>query len=411
MTVELSLGPAPLDAADPLAGFRNRFAPTEDGLIYLDGNSLGRPTKASIERVNALAEAWAKRLIRGWDDGWLEMPLTVGDELAQGVLGAKPGEVAVTDSTTVNIYRLACAALDARPDRGTIVIERSEFPTDRYVVEGLARDRGLTIRWLDGDPIEGLRTEDVASPFDSRTALLILSAVNYRSAAIVDIRAVTDAARDAGALVLWDLSHAGGSIPVDLEANGVDLAVGCTYKYLNGGPGSPAFLYVRRELQDALRPPIQGWFAQREQFDMGPTFDRVAGIRGWLVGTPGVVGLTSAQAGIEVVAEAGIDAIRAKGIALTEYAIALHDAWLAPLGCSIGSPREASRRGAHVSIRHPEAKRLTRSLIERGVIPDFRAPDSVRIGLSPLTTSFDDVHRGMRALAELLRPTGIRRSG
>ena len=402
MSAVATLDPAALDAADPLANFRDRFVPTEDGLIYLDGNSLGRPTKASIERVNALAEAWSKRLIRGWDDGWLEMPLTVGDVLAKGVLGARPGEVAVTDSTTVNIYRLAAAALDARPGRGTIVIERSEFPTDRYIVEGLARERGLTISWLDGDPIEGLTTDQVGATFDSDTALLILSAVNYRSAAIVDIRAVTDAARAAGALVLWDLSHAGGSIPVELEASGVDLAVGCTYKYLNGGPGSPAFLYVRRELQDELRPPIQGWFAQREQFDMGPTFEREPGIRGWLVGTPGVIALTSAQAGMEVVAEAGIDAIRAKGIALTEYAVALHDAWLAPLGCSVGSPRESSRRGAHVSIRHPQATRLTRSLIERGVIPDFRAPDSVRIGLSPLTTSFDDVHRGLRALAELL---------
>jgi len=394
--------PLELDAADPLASFRDRFVPIEEGLIYLDGNSLGRPTKASVERVNALAEAWSKRLIRGWDDGWLEMPLTVGDILAKGVLGAQPGEVAVTDSTTVNIYRLASAALDARSDRHTIVIERSEFPTDRYIVEGLARERGLEIRWLDGDPIEGLTTEGVSSALDSETALLILSAVNYRSAAIVDIKAVTDAARDAGALVLWDLSHGGGSIPVDLEANGVDLAVGCTYKYLNGGPGSPAFLYVRRELQDVLRPPIQGWFAQREQFEMGPTFEREPGIRGWLVGTPGIIALTSAQAGIEVVAEAGIEAIRAKGIALTEYAIALVDAWLAPLGCSVGSPRDAARRGAHVSIRHPDAKRLTRSLIDRGVIPDFRAPDSVRVGLSPLTTSFDDVHRGLTALRTLL---------
>ena len=394
--------PRELDEADPLASLRERFVPTEPGLIYLDGNSLGRPTQASVERVNSLAAAWPKRLIRGWDDGWMELPVTVGDTLATGVLGAREGEVAVTDSTTVNLYRLASAALDARSNRRTIVIERSEFPTDRYIVEGLARERGLEIRWLDGDPIEGLTTDDIASKLDDDTALLILSAVNYRSAAIVEIRAVTDAARDAGALVLWDLSHAGGSIPVGLEANGVDLAVGCTYKYLNGGPGSPAFLFVRRELQDDLRPPIQGWFAQREQFEMGPAFEREPGIRGWLVGTPGIIALTSTQAGVEVVAEAGIEAIRAKGIALTEYAIALTDAWLAPLGCSIGSPRDSARRGAHVSIRHPEAKRLTRELIARDVIPDFRAPDSVRIGLSPLTTSFEDVHDGLLALRDLL---------
>jgi kynureninase len=397
--------PAPLDAADPLASFLDAFAPTEPGVVYFDGNSLGRPTKVALQRIAYLGETWAQRLIRGWDDGWLELPLRVGDQLAEGVLGGRPGEVVVVDSTTVNLYRVASAALDARRGRRTIVIERSEFPTDRYVVEGLARERDLDIRWLDGDPIEGLATDEVAAVLDADTALVILSAVNYRSAAIVDMAAVTQRAREAGALVLWDLSHAGGSVPVDLEANAVDLAVGCTYKYLNGGPGAPAFLYVRRELQDELRPPIQGWFAQRDQFEMGPTFERQPGIAGWLVGTPSILALTAAQAGIELVAEAGIAAIRAKGVALTEYAIALADAWLAPLGCSIGSPRESARRGAHVAIRHPEARRLTRAMIDRGVIPDFRAPDTIRIGLSPLSTSFDDVHRGVMVLRELLART------
>ena len=392
-----------LDASDPLGSLRARLSMPDPALVYLDGNSLGRPTKTAFDRVAAIMETWSKRLIRGWDDGWLDMPTVVGDQLAIGVLGAEPGTVAVMDSTTVNLYRLAVAALDARPGRPTIIVERSEFPTDRYVVEGLARERGLEIRWLDGDPIEGLSTDDITSTFDDDTALLILSVVNYRSAAIVDIKAVTDAARAAGALVLWDLSHAAGSIPVQLAANGVDLAVGCTYKYLNGGPGAPAFLYVRRELQAELRPPIQGWFAQARQFEMGPTFERRRGIAGWLVGTPGVLALTAAQAGIELTAEAGIDAIRAKGIALTEYAIGLLDAWLAPLGCSLGSPRDAARRGAHISIRHPNARALTRALIDRNVLPDFRAPDSIRIGLSPLTTSFEDVHRGLSSLRELLQ--------
>lgn len=394
--------PRPLDAADPLAHFRDRFAPTEPGVVYLDGNSLGRPPKAALERIAAIGEAWARRMIRGWEDGWLELPLVIGDQLATGVLGAEPGTVAVTDSTTVNLYRVAAAALDARPGRRAVVVERSEFPTDRYIVEGLARERDLEIRWLDGDPVEGLTTDEIIATFDDDTALLMLSVVNYRSAAIVELRAVTEAARTAGALVLWDLSHAGGSIPVDLAANGIDLAVGCTYKYLNGGPGAPAYLYVRRELQDELRPPIQGWFAQSSQFEMGPSFERRAGIGGWLVGTPGIIALTAAQAGIEVVAEAGIGAIRSKGIALTEYAIALTDAWLAPLGCSVGSPRDSARRGAHVSIRHPEARRLTREMIEGGVIPDFRAPDSIRVGLSPLTTSFADVRAGIEAIRGLL---------
>lgn len=397
-----TLDPAALDAADPLAHFRDRFAPIEPGLVYLDGNSLGRPPKAALERVAAAAEAWSRRLIRGWDEGWLELPLDVGDQLATGILGAQPGTVAVTDSTTVNLYRVASAALAARAPRRVVVIERSEFPTDRYVIEGLAGERDLEVRWLDGDPIEGLSTADVAATLDGDVALLVLSAVNYRSAAIADIRAVTDAARDAGALVLWDLSHAAGSIPVDLEANGADLAVGCTYKYLHGGPGAPAFLYVRREHQHELRPPIQGWFAQSDQFEMGPRFERRSGIGGWLVGTPGILGLSAAQAGIEIVAEAGIDEIRAKSVALTEYAIELLDAWLAPLGCTLGSPRDGRRRGGHVGIRHPNAKRLTAELIERNVLVDFRAPDSIRIGLSPLATSFDDVHRGIAALRALL---------
>ncbi|MEO5704622.1 MAG: aminotransferase class V-fold PLP-dependent enzyme, partial [Candidatus Limnocylindrales bacterium] len=351
--------PEPLDAADPLAHFRSRFMPVEPGLVYLDGNSLGRPTRASIERVTALTEAWGQRLIRGWDEGWLELPLVVGDQLATGVLGAEPGTVVVTDSTTVNLYRLAVAALDARPGRRTLVIERSEFPTDRYVAEGLARERDLEIRWLDGDPVEGIATDAVAASLGADTALLILSAVNYRSGTIVDTKAVTEAARAAGALVLWDLSHAAGSIPLNLAANGVDLAVGCTYKFLNGGPGAPAFLFVRRELQDELRPPIQGWFAQSEQFEMGPAFRPRQGIGGWLTGTPGIFGLTAAQAGIELVAEAGIDAIRTKGIALTEYAIALVDEWLVPLDCTLGAPRDAARRGNQLSIRHRDARRLT----------------------------------------------------
>ena len=401
-TARLDLDPGGRDVADPLAAFRDRFAPAEPGLVYLDGNSLGRPTKAAIKRVTAVTEAWSTRLIRGWEEGWLELPLRVGDRLATGVLGARAGEVLVTDSTTVNLYRLASAALGARPGRRRVLIERSEFPTDRYVLEGLARERDLEIRWLDGDPIEGLAAEQVDAALDDGTALVILSAVNYRSSAVADIPPITDAARERGALVLWDVSHAAGSVPVDLQANRVDLAVGCTYKYLNGGPGAPAFLYVRRELQAELHPPIQGWMAQTDQFEMGPAFRRRDGIDGWQVGTPGILGLTAAEAGIELVAEAGIQAIRDKGTALTEYAVQLVDAWLAPLGCSLGSPRDPARRGGHIAIRHPDARWLITALEGRLVITDFRAPDSIRVGLSPLTTSFQDVHRGLAALRDLL---------
>jgi kynureninase len=398
---ERDLDPRPLDAADPLASFRDRFAPTEPRIVYLDGNSLGRPTKAGMERVAEIGEQWATRLIRGWDDGWIDLPMRVGNRLA-AVLGASPGEVLVTDSTTVNLYRLAVAAIAANGGRRRVAIERSEFPTDRYVVEGLARERDLDIEWLDGDPVDGLRLRDIEPALEHGAGLLILSAVNYRSAAAADIRGVTDAARKAGTVVLWDLSHAAGAIPTELGANGVELAVGCTYKYLNGGPGAPAFLFVRRDRQGAFEPPIQGWMAQTDQFEMGPTFRRRPGIGGWQVGTPGIIGLAAAEAGIDLVAEAGIERIRAKGIALGEYAVNLLDAWLAPLGCSLGSPRDPERRGSHVAIRHPEAQDLVGRLADRGVITDFRAPDSIRTGLSPLTTSFDDVHRGFATLRDTI---------
>jgi kynureninase len=289
-----------------------------------------------------------------------------------------------------------------------VITDRSNFPTDRYVLEGLARDRDRDIAWLDPDPVDGPTVGDLRAVLASRgddVALVTLTHVNYRSAAIADLPAITALAHEAGALVLWDLSHSAGAVPVGLGEHGVDLAVGCTYKYLNGGPGAPGYLYVRTELQEALRNPIQGWFGQADQFEMGQGFRPQAGIAGWLTGTPGMLGLAAADEGIRLVAEAGVDRIRAKGVALTEYAIALHDELLAPLGFTLGSPRDAARRGAHVSIRRVDARDLTRRMIAGGVIPDFRAPDSIRLGLSPLTTSFADVrHAFDRIVALAARP-------
>jgi kynureninase len=396
--------PAELDAADPLGPFRRRFVIPDPDLVYLDGNSLGRPPLRASERVARVAtEEWAGELIRGWDH-WLDAPRRVGDVLGTGLLGANADEVVICDSTTVDFYRLASAALDARTGRRFIVTDRANFPTDRYVLEGLARDRDREIAWLDPDPIDGPTVDDVSAALAAHpddVALVTLSHVNYRSAAIADLPAITDLAHAAGALVLWDLSHSAGSVPIGLAEHGVDLAVGCTYKYLNGGPGAPAYLYIRSELQAELRNPIQGWFGQADQFEMGQGFQAMPGIGGWLTGTPGILGLAAAEEGIRVSVEAGIDAIRAKGIALTEYAIALHDARLAPLGFTLGSPRQAARRGSHVSVRRSDARDLTRALIEAGVVPDFRAPDSIRLGLSPLTTSFTDVARGIAALTRL----------
>jgi kynureninase len=394
-----------LDAADPLARFLDRFVIRDADLIYLDGNSLGRLPRATAERLERLVqEEWAGELVRGWDH-WVDLPTRVGDALAAGLLGARPGEVLVCDSTTVNFYKLAVAALAARPGRRVVVTDRDNFPTDRYVLEGLAAAHDLELRWITADPVDGPQPRDVAAVLDGDVALLALSHVNYRSAAIADMAEITRLAHDAGALALWDLSHSAGAIEVELETSGADLAVGCTYKYLNAGPGAPAFLYVRGALEPQLRNPIQGWFGRRDQFAMGQGYEPAPGIASWLTGTPTIAALAAVEEGIRLVAEAGIEAIRAKGVALTDYAIELHDAWLAPLGFTLGSPRDPARCGAHVAVRRPDAKRLCEELIEAGVVTDFREPDSIRLGLSPLTTSFADVRtatdrlRGLAATA------------
>ncbi len=398
------LEPGHLDAADPLAGFRDRFVVADPDLIYLDGNSLGRLPRATVERLGRVVEEeWGRQLIRGWDH-WLDEPARVGELLASEILGADADEVIVGDSTTVNFFKLADAALESLPARRIVITDRANFPTDRYVLQGLARRRDLEIEWLEADPVDGPSLADVTAALRAHpgdVGLVTLSHVNYRSAAIADMAAITTAAHEAGALTLWDLSHSAGSLEVDLAGSGADLAVGCTYKYLNGGPGAPAWLYVRRGLQRQLRKPIQGWFGQRDQFAMGQGYAAAPGIRGWLAGTPGIIALAAAEEGIRLVAEAGMAAIRAKGIALTEYAIELHDAWLAPLGFSLGSPRDAQSRGAHVAVRRDDARDLTKRLIDARVVPDFREPDSIRLGLSPLTTSFADVHEGLRRLRDL----------
>jgi kynureninase len=373
------------DAADPLAALRDRFVFTDPGRIYLDGNSLGRLPVATRERLHALADDWGDRLVSGWPD-WIDAPTRVGDLLAEAVLGAQPGEVIVGDSTTVNLYKLCSAALDLAP--GPLVTNRDNFPTDRYVLEGLAAQRGVELRLVD----------DIESALDD-AAVAVISHVDYRSGEIADMRRLN--AR--GARVIWDLCHSAGALPIGLREAGVELAVGCTYKYLNAGPGAPAFLYVARELQPRLRSPIWGWFGQRDQFAMERDYDPVEGIGRFLAGTPPVLDLAAVEEGVKVTAEAGVDGLREKSLALCELIIELHDAWLAPLGFELGSPRDGARRGSHVSVRHPEAWPICRALIERAdVIPDFRGPDSIRLGVAPLYTRFVDVYDAIDRLRGLV---------
>ncbi|HQG68834.1 MAG TPA: aminotransferase class V-fold PLP-dependent enzyme [Rhodoglobus sp.] len=391
----------PLDANDPLARYRERFLPTPGLISYLDGNSLGRPLAASVERVETfLREEWAGKLIRGWDDGWMSQPLTVGDELGRVALGAAPGQVAIGDSTTVLLYKTIRAALDARPDRTEIVIDRENFPTDRYLVEGIASDRGLTVRWVDTDPAAGVTPELVAAAVGPDTAVTLFSSVAYRSGFLAEVEAITALVHDAGALTIWDLSHSVGSVPTPLDDWGVDLAVGCGYKYLNGGPGAPAFLYVRRDLQGSLRQPIQGWLGSRTPFEMGQGYEPAEGIRGWLSGTPPMVGLQAMRDMIALIDEVGLDAVRTKSVALTKYAIALVDEHLPT--ATLASPRDAARRGGHITVDHPRFAELLPGLWASGVIPDFRRPDGLRLGPSPLSTSYAEVEAGVLAIRDAL---------
>ena len=388
-----------LDRADPLAAFRGRFA-IDDAGLYMDGNSLGRPPLVTEARVAAALAAWRRDLIIGWRE-WIRVPRRIGDAIATSVLEARAGELIVGDSTSVNLYKAAAAAIAARPGRTTLVTSDDNFPTDLYVLQSLAAQHALRLQVLAADEVHGLDAATLAEGVGADSALVCLSHVAYRSGALLDMAGLTKIAHAAGALVLWDVSHSAGSVPVPLESSGADLAVGCSYKYLNGGPGAPAFVYVREALQASLRQPIWGWFGHREQFRMGADFEPAEGIESFLVGVPAILSTVGIEAGAEVIAEAGIERIRAKGQALGDLMIQLADEWLAPHGFVLASPRDAARRGAHVSLRHPNAKAFVKALIAEGVTPDFRPPDMIRFGPAPLYTRFVDVWDALDRLRRL----------
>ncbi|MFJ9785999.1 kynureninase [Amycolatopsis sp. NPDC101161] len=390
---------ARLDAADELAAFRDRFVPiTDPGVVaYLDGNSLGRPLLATAERLrDVVAEQWGARLIRSWEERWLELPERIGDELGRVALGAAPGQTIVADSTSVCLYKVLRAAVALRPGRDELVTDTANFPTDRFLVDSVAAELGLTVRWIES-------AEDVATVTGPRTAAVVLSHVDYRSAAIADLAGITRVVHQRGGLTVWDLCHSVGSIPVALDADGADFAVGCTYKFLNAGPGAPAFLYVNARHHEAFGQPITGWMGAADTFGMAERYVPAPGIRRALSGTPPVLGMVGVQEGVALLAEAGIERVRAKAVALGRWVLALADAWLVPLGFTVASPREDARRGGHVTLRHPDAERLSRVLIENGVLIDFRRPDGIRIGLSPLTTGFTEVRAAMERIRELAR--------
>ena len=392
---------AALDEADPLAAFRDEFILGADDVAYLDGNSLGRPPRAAATRARRGRRVRVggppDPCLDGGLDGAADRCWATASARSSGPLPARPRSPTRRPCASTRRCR---AALDARPGRGEIITDRGNFPTDRYVLESIASERDLRIRWLQpADPTHGPSPEEVARLAGEQTALVTFTHVDYRTAAILDMEQITRVAHDAGALALWDLCHSVGSVPVALDQHGVDLAVGCTYKYLCGGPGSPAFLYVREEHQEALRQPIWGWLGRRDSFAMEQGYVPADGIRAFLSGTPPILALTALEAGVAIVERAGLARIRAKGIALTEHAIELADT---VAGLEVASPRDPARRGAHVALAHPDAQELCRALAARGVLADFRTPDVIRFGLSPLTTRHVEVWDGVEALRALI---------
>ena len=397
-----------LDEADPLRDFKNRFVITDPHTCYLDGNSLGRLPHATVKAINDfLTQEWGPEVVTGWSH-WVDEAQSVGDLIGRSSLGAQSGQVLACDTTSVNFYQLAAAAIKARPNRKTIIIDAANFPTDRYIMQGLAKQFGLKLVVIDNENPEiaenELITTEVLAPYlNDDVALVSLEVVQYRSGARQNIKALTDLVRSHGALLLWDAAHAVGSVTLDFDKNGVDIAVGCTYKYGNSGPGAPAWLYVSKRMQSELQVPIQGWFAQRDQFAMGANFERDESIRGFQIASPSLMGLRCIKSAFEMIEEAGIEKIEQKAAKGTELMIELYDLWLKPLGFELNTPRNPKERGGHISLVHPEAEIIAVALREiADVIPDYRVPNSIRVAISPLATSYVEVYDGFQRLKDLV---------
>jgi len=409
-----------LDSQDPLAASREQFVITDPDLIYLDGNSLGRMPKAAAARAKQIVdEEWGNDLIRGWNKGWWEAPQRVGDKIGQ-LIGAAAGQVLVSDTTSINLYKLAMAALTYQPAKKRIITDTFNFPSDLYILQGIKNllssggrvaphDRSGAYR--DHEIIRIGATDNDITPdiiqleasINADTALVTLSHVLFKSGYIYDMQRITELAHSKGALVLWDLSHSVGALPLELDQCNADLAIGCTYKYLNGGPGAPAFLYVNKNIQEKLSSPIWGWWGQSKPFDFDLDYEPAPGAQRFLVGTQPMLSLLTMEASLDIILNAGMDIIRAKSILMTDYASFLTATCLAPFGFSLGSPLDSAIRGSHISIRHAEGYRINRALIEEmNVIPDFREPDNLRLGFAPLYTSFTEIWEGFDRIKRVM---------
>ena len=397
-----------LDARDPLARFRSQFVISDPNICYLDGNSLGRLPLSTIDAVNAfLSDEWGPEVVTGWGH-WVDEAQPTGDLIGRATLGAAPGQVLACDTTSVNFYPLALAAIHARPGRKTIITDAANFPTDRYILDGIAKQFGLKLIIIDNESAgsaehERITPEILAPYLNEDVALVTLEVIQYRSGARNDIKSLTDLVRKHGAFMLWDASHAVGAIEMDFDKNGVDIAVGCTYKYGNSGPGAPAWLYVNKKVQAELQVPIQGWFSQGDQFAMGADFEKAQGIRGFQIASPSLIGLRCIKSAFSMIEEAGIGAISEKAAIGTEMMIQLYDAWLADLGFTLLTSRNPQERGGHISLGHPDAARICVALREfADVIPDYRTPNSIRLAIAPLPTSYVEVWDGFARIRDLV---------
>jgi kynureninase len=383
-----------LDARDPLAHFRHRFFIDDPELVYMDGNSLGRLPFETIDRTRDIIEhEWGTRLIQSWNEGWFTAPERIGGKIAR-LIGAQPDEVIVADSTSINLFKLVVAALRAQSGRSRILTDDLNFPSDLYIIQGAIDllDKHHQLEILpSASGIYG-PVADLRAKLDDDVALVVLSHTTFKSGYVYDLAEITAVAHAAGAMVLWDLSHSVGSVPIDVHTAQADLAVGCAYKYLNGGPGAPAFLYIRKDWQGRLRNPVPGWMGQKRPFNFDLSYQAEAGLRGFLTGTPSVISLSLIEPGVDLLLEAGIDNLRKKSKRQSDYLIKLWRALLKPLGFTLNSPRAANQRGSHVSLGHLEGMRIDLALLDGNIVPDFRAPDNVRLGIAPLYTSFHDIY-------------------
>ena len=398
-----------LDQSDPLAAFREEFVIPDPDLIYLDGNSLGRLPKKTQGVISGIVQdEWGERMIRSWNEGWMETPYRIGAQIAS-LAGAREDELIVADSTSINLFKLVVAGLMENPDRRKIISDRFNFPSDLYILQGIVKLLGDRHELVLIDSQDGITIfdQDIDNAIDQDTALVCLTHVAFKSAFMYNMQRVTELAHRMGALTLWDLSHSIGAVPLDLNGSNVDLAIGCTYKYLNGGPGSPAFLYIRRDLQERMISPIWGWFGAENPFEFDLAYNPSKGISRFQVGTPPILSMRPIEAGLELLIQAGMDRLRAKSIQQTEYLTYLADEWLLPIGFSLGSPRDPELRGSHISLRHPEAYRINRAMIESPapalkVIPDFREPDNIRLGIAPIYTRFSDINLALRRIRQIV---------